>query len=366
MSFLRDGYDDVDMQSSLREENLELKRKLNAQVEVTKKLNTRVQKMSEDMAKLKIRANVIPAPDRSRPGSAMSHHPTPHAAPFDPFYHAPAHPPKPHHSSGQGPTVVAARTIIHKRNPSLEALVDDLRDQLRDLAKENSGLKTKVQHYKSLHEATLRKRGKWDAIGPKVPSSRGPVGGSAKSPTKNVATSVAGSLANLYSAEKQVVNFTETAEYQDMCVNTIQNLKHAVKSKDEQLADATTQIDQLARALKIAEAKASVEPDTTEVMVLKQQVATLEARQRAMTLDATNKTRLVEELLERCTQLESTDLANRQRVTELTGQLAHVTGDLEASQTRVADLETQIAQASVDVQTMDHVRTPKSSSSPPA
>ncbi|KAI9215828.1 hypothetical protein BC828DRAFT_419305 [Blastocladiella britannica] len=250
-SFLRDGFQpDMDLHAALRDENLDLKRKLNAQVDLSKRLNTRVQKMSEDMAKLKITASIPQSAYSDRPG-------TPDGMPS---------------SALRTPTVVAARTIVHRRNPSLEALVDDLRTQMRDQAKENASLKAKVQHFRALHDATLRKRGKWDAIGPKVPSRKPAALETTRSPVKSAQSSmssVARSVPILDSPplplkkSPSIVPFTETAEYHDLTA-TIQILRLENVEKETQLLQSREQIEHLSRALEVADAKAAALPDKSE------------------------------------------------------------------------------------------------------
>jgi hypothetical protein len=48
------------------------------------------------------------------------------------------------------------------------ALIDDLRAQVKDLSKSNSGLKNKLSFFKTLHEAETRKRTPYDHIPPRV------------------------------------------------------------------------------------------------------------------------------------------------------------------------------------------------------
>lgn len=48
------------------------------------------------------------------------------------------------------------------------ALIDDLRNQVRDLNKNNAGLKNKVNFFKALHESETRKRTPYDHIPPRI------------------------------------------------------------------------------------------------------------------------------------------------------------------------------------------------------
>ncbi|KNE67009.1 hypothetical protein AMAG_19564 [Allomyces macrogynus ATCC 38327] len=77
------------------------------------------------MNKLKLRGSIGPVPE------TKDHEHTPTSA------------------SGIPAPVIAMRAVFHKRHPSLEALVDDLRLQVRDLTKDNSLLKSEVQHSKA-------------------------------------------------------------------------------------------------------------------------------------------------------------------------------------------------------------------------
>ena len=52
------------------------------------------------------------------------------------------------------------------------ALIDDLRAQVKDLSKSNSGLKNKLNFFKTLHEAETRKRTPYDHIPPRVVTVR--------------------------------------------------------------------------------------------------------------------------------------------------------------------------------------------------
>ena len=48
------------------------------------------------------------------------------------------------------------------------SLIDDLRAQVKELSKSNSGLKNKLSFFKTLHEAETRKRTPYDHIPPRV------------------------------------------------------------------------------------------------------------------------------------------------------------------------------------------------------
>ncbi|KAI9188807.1 hypothetical protein H9P43_000229 [Blastocladiella emersonii ATCC 22665] len=346
-SYLRDGLDHNDLQATLRDENLELKRRLNAQMDVTKKLNTRVQKMSEDMAKLKVRAGAPPSSAFDSPTSAL---PTgggaggalsrPHGIP--------------------PPTVVAARNIVHKRNPSLEALVDDMRAQLRDLSKENINLKSKVQHFRALHEATLRKRGKWDSIGPK-----GKRVGSAAAPQQRSPTKQAG-MGTMVFDDDEPPTFVqppppppppviESPEYLDL-KHTLETVRHDAATKDVKLAELLARVDELTRALEVERAKAPAKPDGTEVLVLKQQIAVLESRQRTMTQDAASRSTMIEELLQRCAKLEEAEVRHQQQIADAAAASTQLHAELDTARAHVLDLETELAQARVDAQAMEHLK----------
>ena len=54
-------------------------------------------------------------------------------------------------------------------------LIDELRSQLSHVSKTNSALKTKLQFFKSLHEAESRKRAPYDYIPPRVDSVSEPM-----------------------------------------------------------------------------------------------------------------------------------------------------------------------------------------------
>ncbi|KAJ3153397.1 hypothetical protein HDU86_005227 [Geranomyces michiganensis] len=104
---------------ALKDENLDLKRRINEQDEKTKQLVTKVQRLTDDLK----RAKDFPARDgTSRPVAA------------------------------------ATRAVISRREAAeVDDMVDDLRQQLRNLSKDNSQLRNKMNFFKSLHEAETRK-----------------------------------------------------------------------------------------------------------------------------------------------------------------------------------------------------------------
>ncbi|TPX56040.1 hypothetical protein PhCBS80983_g04843 [Powellomyces hirtus] len=115
----------------LKDENLVLKRRVNDQDEKTKQLITKVQRLTEDLRRAKEPTGI----DASRPAAA------------------------------------ATRASINRREAAeVDSMVADLRDQLRNLAKDNSQLKNKMNFFKSLHEAESRKGMRYDHIPPRINS----------------------------------------------------------------------------------------------------------------------------------------------------------------------------------------------------
>ncbi|KAI9098761.1 hypothetical protein DFS34DRAFT_618820 [Phlyctochytrium arcticum] len=112
----------------LKDESINLKKKVNEQDDRTKQLITKVQKLSEDLRKAK--------------DSSHGHH----GGVDKPF-------------------------INRKEMAEVDDMVADLRDQLRNVSKENSQLKTKMNFFKSLHESESRKGARYDHIPPRVNSN---------------------------------------------------------------------------------------------------------------------------------------------------------------------------------------------------
>ncbi|TPX67754.1 hypothetical protein SpCBS45565_g03544 [Spizellomyces sp. 'palustris'] len=112
---------------NLKDQNLNLKRKINDQDDKTKKLITKVQKLTEDLRRAK-------EPSLGPQRTASAEH------------------------------------VNRKEMAEMDDMVDDLRGQLRNMAKENSHLKTKMNFFKALHEAETRKGARYDHIPPRIDS----------------------------------------------------------------------------------------------------------------------------------------------------------------------------------------------------
>ncbi|KAI9206067.1 uncharacterized protein BJ171DRAFT_498571 [Polychytrium aggregatum] len=114
----------------LKDENLLLKKKLNAQDDITKKLITKVQRLTEDLSKQRL-------PDEYPTRDTLDARPS--------------------------KTAGAAR-----RDAKVLEDLEDYQSQIQDLSKANRQLRQKVQYFRSLHEAETRKRGPYDHIPPRV------------------------------------------------------------------------------------------------------------------------------------------------------------------------------------------------------
>ncbi|TPX40966.1 hypothetical protein SeMB42_g05806 [Synchytrium endobioticum] len=108
---------------AIKDDNITLKRKLNQQDEQTKKLFTKIQRLTEELKRTKDAGGV------SR-----------------------------------------SAAIGVRPDQETDALIGELRSQVAELQKANSNLKTKAQHFKSLHEADTRIRGPFDHVSPRVNS----------------------------------------------------------------------------------------------------------------------------------------------------------------------------------------------------
>ncbi|KAJ3358774.1 X-linked retinitis pigmentosa GTPase regulator-interacting protein 1 [Allomyces javanicus] len=320
MSFLRADLRDDDVQA-VRDENLDLKRRLNIQMDLTKRLTTRVQKMSDDMNKLKLRGPVGPVQ------ATKDHEHTSTSA------------------SGIPAPVIATRAVFHKRHPSLEALVDDLRLQVRDLAKDNSLLKSKVQHYKATHESNLRKKGMWDSIGPRK--------GARKSPVKKEQVSLQRIADPELPPAVVPPSFHDSEEYHQMS-ETVHMLQGELDAKNDELSELRRVVEELQKKQPSPPPAATV--DMTEHLQLKQTVAVLEARQKSLTLELTNKTRMIEDLLQQSGAMEEKEAETRQRNAELTQEIEHHSVQLQEARDKVVELETQLVHAQVDLQHVDHLQ----------
>ncbi|TPX30883.1 hypothetical protein SmJEL517_g05658 [Synchytrium microbalum] len=107
---------------AIKDDNLSLKRKLNEQDDKTKKLFTKIQRLTEELK----RAKDIPGP---RSGVAST-----------------------------------------RPDQETDDLINELRSQVSELQKSNSNLKGKAQYFKSLHDADSRKNGLFDHVSPRVNS----------------------------------------------------------------------------------------------------------------------------------------------------------------------------------------------------
>ncbi|KAJ3035798.1 Protein fantom, partial [Rhizophlyctis rosea] len=134
----------------LKDENLNLKKKLNEQDDKAKKLITKVQRLSEDLQRVKTNASAV---GQSTPSSATSAHAHAHA-----------------HSAG--PVRNAGMAAATSRRDVMEAydMVDDLRSQMQMMSKENTQLKNKMNFFRAMHEAETRKRTAYDHIPPRINS----------------------------------------------------------------------------------------------------------------------------------------------------------------------------------------------------
>jgi chromosome segregation ATPase len=104
---------------SIKDQNHSLKKQLNNQGDTTKKLMTQVQRLSDDLRK-------------SRSGSN---------------------------------TKIGVMT---RGEREVDSSVHEMRSQMAQTQKINSDLRNKVQYFKSLHEAEVRKRAPYDHIPPRI------------------------------------------------------------------------------------------------------------------------------------------------------------------------------------------------------
>ncbi|KAJ3295385.1 X-linked retinitis pigmentosa GTPase regulator-interacting protein 1 [Borealophlyctis nickersoniae] len=117
----------------LKEDNLELKKRLGAQDDKARKLIAKVQRLTEDLKKA-----------RDGPQTAVA-------------------------SRVGG--VSAARAISQRRDlQDAYDTMDEFRNQMRNLTKENLQLKNKMNFFRALHEAETRKRTPYDHIPPRINS----------------------------------------------------------------------------------------------------------------------------------------------------------------------------------------------------
>ncbi|KAJ3039315.1 X-linked retinitis pigmentosa GTPase regulator-interacting protein 1 [Rhizophlyctis rosea] len=128
----------------LKDENINLKKKLNEQDDKAKRLVAKVQRLSEDLQKVK---------SSTVSSGTTSANSAPHLIATGPIRNA---------------GVVAATS----RKDVIEAydLVDDLRNQMRTMSKENMQLKNKMNFFRAMHEAETRKRTAYDHIPPRINS----------------------------------------------------------------------------------------------------------------------------------------------------------------------------------------------------
>ncbi|KAI9339337.1 hypothetical protein BDR26DRAFT_803165, partial [Obelidium mucronatum] len=116
---------------ALKAENLALKKKLNVQDDRAKKLTTKVQRLSEDLIRNK-EVMAGDGPEHSKVGKA-----------------------KP--IKGEFKNIEEAYDLI-----------EDLRLQLKEVTKENTVTRNKMQYFRTLHEAETRKRTPYDHIPPRI------------------------------------------------------------------------------------------------------------------------------------------------------------------------------------------------------
>ncbi|KAJ3217378.1 Protein fantom [Clydaea vesicula] len=113
---------DEDALYTLKDDNLNLKKKLNSQDDKTKKLLTKVQRLSEDLRK----AQSTSVKDSTKGVSSK------------------------------------------KEEIENEYAITDLKSKMHEISKQNNQLRNKVQYFKSLHEAEVRKRAPYDHIPPRI------------------------------------------------------------------------------------------------------------------------------------------------------------------------------------------------------
>ncbi|RKO84407.1 hypothetical protein BDK51DRAFT_30752, partial [Blyttiomyces helicus] len=111
----------------LKDENLALKKKMNAQEDKAKKLITKVQRLQEDLRRAKepVGAGAVPARASANPAQ-------------------------------------------RRETAEAHSMIDSLRDQMQGLTKENAQLRNKMNYFRSLHEAETRKRMPYDYVPPRV------------------------------------------------------------------------------------------------------------------------------------------------------------------------------------------------------
>ncbi|TPX75087.1 hypothetical protein CcCBS67573_g03652 [Chytriomyces confervae] len=116
---------------SLRDENLILKKKLNQQDDRAKKLTTKVQRLSEDLLRNKEHGDASP---------------------------------------NDGLKLGRSKPIKGEFKNIEEAydLIENLRDQMKELTKENTVTRNKMQYFRTLHEAETRRRTPYDHIPPRI------------------------------------------------------------------------------------------------------------------------------------------------------------------------------------------------------
>ncbi|KAH6597523.1 hypothetical protein BASA50_004440 [Batrachochytrium salamandrivorans] len=123
-----DTYKTETVTFSLRDENIELKKRLHANEDAAKRLATKVQRLSEELSHKRVTGF--------------------------------------HQTLGRGEV-----TQNRKEERESKSLIVELRSQVEELAKSNSTLKSKLGFFKTLHESDRRKRTPYDHIPPRIITS---------------------------------------------------------------------------------------------------------------------------------------------------------------------------------------------------
>ncbi|KAI9140315.1 hypothetical protein BKA69DRAFT_1125742 [Paraphysoderma sedebokerense] len=221
----------------------------------------------------------------------------------------------------------------HKRSPSLEALVDDLRNQVRDLSKSNGAMKSKLQYYKSQTELSNRKGGgSWDYVGSRIVSGQKRVTAVKAVPRKKISQSGV------------KIQIPEPSEEISHLQDIVSMLREKLQHTEEELSKLRGQKDVSAKVeaksiLEVASSKS--EPDRTNELQYQSQILALQH-------ELSIKSSRLNELHNKSEVAVAQHRIEKDKAERLTNLVADLNDSLSNERKKVLELEERVSKWEIE------------------